>query len=160
MVPYFQQRQLYGPFYITNSNICVKSTEFRNGKNICENFMTLLKCTFVKATFILSQNFTLNLHKMQCYKNHSTQLDFVFFFFSFLSKFGLLVVRRQRYVRTNMNSQYVTFDLKGPLPCPEKFHICFLYSPGPIPAVLAQRIWSNPPKNGLIQYTSKINFES
>ena len=128
---------------------------------MCENYVTLPKCTFVKATVILKQNFTLNLHKMQCYKNHSTQLDFVFFFFSFLSKFGLLVVRRKRHVRTNMNSQHLIFDLKGLLSCPKKFLICFLYSPGPIPAVLAQRIgiWSNPPKNGLIQYTSKINFE-
>ena len=40
------------------------------------------------------------------------------------------------------------------------FHICFLYSPGPIPAVLAYRmgIWSNPLKNSLIQLTFKIIF--
>ena len=37
-------------------------------------------------------------------------------------------------------------------------HICFLYSPGPVPAVLDHRmgIWFNPLKNGLIQHTSKI----
>ena len=40
------------------------------------------------------------------------------------------------------------------------FHICILYSPGPVLAVLVHRmgILSNPLKNGLIQNTSKINF--
>ena len=38
-------------------------------------------------------------------------------------------------------------------------HICFLYSPCPIPDVLAPRIgmWSNPLTNGLIQHASKIH---
>ena len=37
-------------------------------------------------------------------------------------------------------------------------HICILYSPGRVLAVLAHimGIWSNPLKNGLIQHTSKI----
>ena len=40
-------------------------------------------------------------------------------------------------------------------------HICILYSPGPVPAVLAHKmgIWSNPIKSGLIQHTSKIKSQ-
>ena len=39
-------------------------------------------------------------------------------------------------------------------------HICILYSPGPVLAVLAHimGIWCHPLKNGLIQHTSKINL--
>ena len=39
-------------------------------------------------------------------------------------------------------------------------HICILYSPGPVLAVLAHRMGmlSHPLKNGLIQHTSKIIF--
>ena len=39
-------------------------------------------------------------------------------------------------------------------------HICILYSPGPVLAVLAHRmgIWSHQLKNGFIQHTSLIIF--
>ena len=37
-------------------------------------------------------------------------------------------------------------------------HICFLYSPGPVPAVLSHKmgIWSNQLKNGLAKKTLDI----
>ena len=39
-------------------------------------------------------------------------------------------------------------------------HICILYRPGPVLAVLAHimGIWSHPFKNDLLQHTSKMNF--
>ena len=44
--------------------------------------------------------------------------------------------------------------------CRLMMHICILYSPGPVLAVLAHRmgIWSHPLKNGLIQHTSNMNY--
>ena len=50
--------------------------------------------------------------------------------------------------------------LIGPFQLKPAAHICILYSPGPVLAVLVHimGIWSNPLKNGLIQHTSKINF--
>ena len=54
------------------------------------------------------------------------------------------------YFRGDMESLNPKFTL----------HIHFLYSHGPVHAVLAHRmgIWSNPPKNGLVKQASKMNF--
>ena len=59
------------------------------------------------------------------------------------------------FSRCAISSSYSIWFLYGVL---HFKHICILYIPGPVLAVLVHRmgIWSDPLKNGLIQHTSKM----
>ena len=77
----------------------------------------------MKITALFSWHNTFTIHYMHCYENHTTDVDMNVFMFN-LSKFGLLIERRQRHVMTNMSSQFLTVDPQGPLSCPKVHGYC------------------------------------
>ena len=67
---------------------------------------------FSRRTF---NNILLMLH---WYKNHITDLTIFFFSFHIFLLF-LILFRINTHIRTNMNSQYLTFVAGGPIPGPK-----------------------------------------
>ena len=88
----------------SGQRLCSKNAKT---KRFFLNFFVLLYIyIYTYIYFFFSSSFLLKLH---CNENHTTDLWTNVSMF-YLSKLGLLVVRLQRHVRTDMNSQHLTFD--------------------------------------------------